>query len=94
MTARRSPLDNLAVVSADLVRTEAGRIFIDALAVVVEDARETLVMAPPEHLQYAQGVARQGTVLLRTLRNAPEKARKIIEAEQQAAAQAEARSKT
>lgn len=84
----RTATDQLAIASAELVRTELGSRFLDALAVQVEESREQLVFAPLEHLQYAQGVARQGTVLLRLLRDAPDRAKKIIQAEEAAAAKA------
>lgn len=81
----RSNRDTLILVCAELIRTEVGRRFYEALAASVEDSREELVMAPLEHLPYAQGVARQGTVLLRTLRTSAVEADKIVKAEEAAA---------
>jgi hypothetical protein len=54
------------------------------MQILVDDSVNTLVFAPLEHLAYAQGVARQGVVLLTTLREAPEKAKKILDAEETA----------
>lgn len=89
----RSAIDQLTLVGAELVNTDIGRRFIAALAPVVEESREQLVFAPHEHVHYAQGVARQGTVLLKMLREAPARAKKIIEAEEAAALKAAQRSK-
>lgn len=81
---KRKGLDEVTIAAADLVRTEVGQKFVDALAIFVEETRDTLVFAPLEQLAYCQGVARQGTVLLQTLRGAPEKAAKIFAAEEAA----------
>jgi hypothetical protein len=72
------------MAAAELVRTEVGQKFLAALDSLVKESLDALVSAPLEHLAYAQGVARQGTVLLRTLREAPEKAQKILAAEEAA----------
>jgi hypothetical protein len=78
---KRSGLDQVTLASANLVRSEVGQEFLRAMEAFVEETRETLVFAPLDQLAYAQGVARQGTVLLKTLREAPEKAVKILAAE-------------
>jgi hypothetical protein len=84
----RTAGDQFILTCSELVNTEIGQRFLAGLAVQVEESREQLVMAPPEHLQYAQGVARQGTVLLRQLRESPARAKKIIQAEETAALKA------
>lgn len=89
--AKRTPTEELILVSAELVRTDVGARFVAALTATVEEAREAMVFAPNEHIHYAQGVARQGTVLLKQLRGAPDLARKIIEGEHQRAQAAEQR---
>jgi GTP-sensing pleiotropic transcriptional regulator CodY len=78
----RKPRDQLTLAAAELVRTEVGMNYLRALEAVVEESRENLVMAPLDVLPYAQGVARQGTVLLKQLRSAPEDAAKILSAEE------------
>jgi hypothetical protein len=74
--------DNLVLAMAELVQTEAGQRFVEALKPFVEQSREELVMAPPEFLHYAQGVARQGTALVKMFASAKTEAEKIIIARQ------------
>lgn len=78
----RTPKENFILASAELMRTQTGRRFFDTLTLMVEESRELMVFAPPDHIHYAQGVARQGTVLLRQMQNAETDAAKIIQAEE------------
>jgi len=71
--------ENLVIAAAELVRTDVGQKFLEAFRPYVEEARESLVMAPIDHTAYAQGVARQSTVFLRLLEGAPAEATKILE---------------
>jgi len=74
--------DNLILAMAELRQTEVGQRFLEAYRPFVEASRDEMVMAPLEHLSYAQGVARQGTVLLKMFDTSKEDAAKIIAARQ------------
>lgn len=74
--------DNLILAMAELVQTEVGQRFVEALKPFVEQSREELVMAPPDYLNYAQGVARQGTALVKMFATSKDEAVKIIAARQ------------
>jgi hypothetical protein len=80
----RTIREELIVACAELVQTDVGKKFLAAYTPFVEECREQLVMAPPEHMAYAQGVARQGTVLLRMIRDSHNEALKIIAKEEAA----------
>ena len=80
----RTAKETLVISCAEMVQTEVGKKFVEAYAPFVEECREALVMAPPEHMAYAQGVARQGTVLLRMILDSRETAMKIIAKEEAA----------
>lgn len=77
----RSARNNLVIVAAEFVNHELGRKFLAAFELYAEEAREQCVFAPKENLDYAQGVARQSTVLLRLLKSSPEDAVKILNSE-------------
>jgi len=83
----RSDKDQFLIVSARMMQNDLGREFIAALKPLVAKAQRELVFAPLEHLPYAQGVARQFTVLLEDMETSPAKAQLIIAAEEKAAQQ-------
>lgn len=83
----RSDKDQFLIVAAKLSQNDLGREFIAALKPLVAKAQRELVFAPLEHLPYAQGVARQFTVLLEDIEASPAKAQAIIAAEEKAAQQ-------
>lgn len=82
MNQSSAPRDNLILAMFELRQTEVGQRFIEALDAYVQSSVRELVMAPPDYLSYAQGVARQGTVLLDMFASSKENAAKIIEARQ------------
>jgi hypothetical protein len=71
----------LMLAAADLIRTEVGDKFLKVFAVYTEELREECIASSLETLQQKQGIARQSSVLLQLLRDAPDEAKKIIEAE-------------
>lgn len=83
----RSARDQFLIVAAKMAQNDLGREFIAALEPLAANATRELVFAPLEHLAYAQGVARQFTVLLDDIKTAPTKAQAIIAAEEKAAQQ-------
>lgn len=79
----RTPEQEMILAAAQLMRTDVGQNFFKALGPYVETQREALVFAPKEHIEFAQGAARQGTTFLRLLKESQEKATAIVAAEEQ-----------
>jgi hypothetical protein len=71
----------LMVAAADLVRTEVGSNFMKHFAVYTEELREECIASSLETLQQKQGIARQSSVLLQLLKDAPDKAKDITQAQ-------------
>lgn len=67
----------LILAASEVIRTEAGRKFLEAFGAYAEDARETLVHSSPDWLAQNQGTARALTVLYRLLLTAPAEAEKM-----------------
>lgn len=76
--------EELIIVLAELRQNEVGDRFFRAYSAYAAELTKDLIKSPPDRVHLNLGIARQADVLVEMFKDAPESARKIIEAREAA----------